>query len=150
MPGAGGVRGVFFLARDLRDRPPAAWENGGMDAMDEPRGARLLWIGVLAAASLTLIALVVWLVLWPLWLESRMPPAKGVLPDHLPLGVVREGAVVEASARVFVHTTDPTGLRAKVRAPWFVKVEETHVGGPGEGTSRGTVFCDVYFSVKTS
>jgi hypothetical protein len=118
--------------------------------MPAPRGVPLLWIGVLAAASATLIALVVALVLWPLWLESRMPPARQVMPDRLSFGTVRAGAIVEASARVFVHATDPAGIRARVRAPWFIKVEEVSVDGPKAGTSRGTVFCDVFFRVSTS
>jgi hypothetical protein len=118
--------------------------------MPLPRGARTLWVGVLAAASATLIALVVALVLWPLWLESRMPPARQVIPDRLSFGTVRAGAIVEASARVFVHAVDPSGVRARVRAPWFIKVEELFVGGPEAGTSRGTVFCDVFFRVSTS
>jgi hypothetical protein len=117
--------------------------------MPSSRRVRPVLLAVLAAASIALIALFAALVLWPLWVESRMPPARQVMPDRVPLGTVRAGAIVEASARVFVRAMDPAGIRATVRAPRFVKIDDVSVGGPQGGTSRGTVFCDVFFSVRT-
>jgi hypothetical protein len=114
-----------------------------------PRGPRLAFLATLAVASIGLIALFVALVIWPLWVEYRMEPARQVIPDRVSFGVLRTGAIAEASVRVFVRAVEPAGIRARVRAPWFVKVEDVHVGGPGEGTSRGTVFCDVYFRLDT-
>jgi len=81
--------------------------------------------------------------------DRDIKPARGVQPDRIPIGTVREGSTVEASARVFFDTKNAVGLAINIAPPPFVVVEDVHVGRPEEGSSGGTAFCDVFLSVET-
>lgn len=81
--------------------------------------------------------------------DSKIRPAREIQPDRLPLGTVREDSSVEASVRVFFDTKSATGLAVDVIPPTFVLIRDIHVGKPEEGSSGGTVFCDVFLSIDT-
>src|SRR5262245_19943547 len=111
---------------------------------------RVLFVGSMLGFVICMLVLSSWLFLWPMWLEYRMRPAKATMPDRVLLGTVRVGATVDASVRVFTDLTDPSGVKAYCREPYFVAVRKTYVGGPSEGTARESVFCDVFFSIRAA
>jgi hypothetical protein len=79
-----------------------------------------------------------------------LPKAGQVQPDRIPVGVVRVGAIVEASCMVFEPGKDPMIPFAVVAAPGFVTVRNTEAHhqqfGPGNDFICGTV----EFSIDTS
>ena len=79
---------------------------------------------------------------------SRPTVAREVQPDSLKFGMVRVGATVEGSVRVFREGADASGLAVKVVPPAFLKVGSIEIGSQTHGPeTRG--FCDIAVSVDT-
>ncbi len=86
-------------------------------------------------------------------LASSTAPAQPkpgqVQPDRLPLGVLRVGAIAEASLRIFVEGDDPKGLVPNIKAPAAVKVLKEHVGVENFGKEDIIVY-DVVLAIDTA
>lgn len=71
-------------------------------------------------------------------------------PDALTLGIVRVGATVEASFRIFEKGDDAAGVPLEIAPPAFVRVKQTRLGTQTFGNLGKFVTFDVIVSIDTA
>lgn len=79
---------------------------------------------------------------------SAMPPAE-IIPPSIDFGIVRQGAKVEASARIYTKINPTPGLRRSLDLPAFLSLASLEVNVSQHGPYENKLYCDLALGVDT-